>query len=399
MSINAVSFASWFWRLNPPAPPSSAPRDLRVDFFRGFALVVIFIDHVSGNRLAALTPAALGFSDAAEAFVLLAGFSTALAYGLVMDRRGVVPGALQIGARVWKLYMAHIGLFIFMAVAVAAMAVKAGNPLYYEHVAILPFFQDPANAILQMATLRFLPNYLDILPLYIVLLAALPAIWALTRLAPVLALAASVALYWAVGPYELSLPNEPTGGTWFFNPFAWQLIFVVGVLVGHAVTRGVSLPRHPLLSLAALGMVAFALLNHAPWTAIPGLRDAALPDLWRVEPDKSNLSLWRFFHALALAYLVARYLPRDAAWLKGRFARPLVDAGKHSLAVFCVGVMLSLAGTFAFFEIGRDWPMQVVVNLVGIMALLLCGRALSWYKSLDGDPKGSAAKLPEAKTV
>lgn len=394
------AFTSWFWTGSAPLRGPSVPRDPRVDLFRGLALVAIFIDHVAGNWLSRITPSAMGLSDAAEYFVLLAGFSAALAYGAVIDRRGLVTGSAQVVARIWKLYTAHLGLFVFTAVAVAVMAVRFGNPLYYEHVALVPFFQDPANAIWQTAALVFLPNYLDILPLYIVLLAMVPALWVTARVAPALALVASGALYGAAWYFDLSLPNLATGGVWFFNPFAWQLLFTIGLVAGDATLKGVSLPRGPLLLVLAVGIVLLGLVNSAPWSIIPGLEGLALPDLWRLDPDKTNLSPWRLAHALSLAYLVARFVPRDAGWMKSAIGRALDDCGRQSLPLFCLGVILSLAGTMVLFEIGRDWPMQLMVNLVGIGLLLIAGRVLQWYRTTTAkQPVPQAVVRDEVRTI
>lgn len=397
---DARPFWSWFWIGAPAGSAMSVPRDPRIDVFRGLALLIIFVDHVSGNWLSRLTPSAMGFSDAAEAFVLLAGFSCAVAYGTAIDRRGLVNGSAQIVARAWKLYTAHIGLFVFMAVAVAAMAVKVGNPLYYEHVNIVPFFQDPANAVLGMVTLLFLPNYLDILPLYIVLLAMLPILWVAARVSPALALALSVALYVASGHYGLNIPNVQTGGVWFFNPFAWQLIFTIGMIAALGSMHAVRLPRSPVLTIIAVSIVLFGLVNAAPWTFVPGLEGLALPDLWRIDADKTNLSLWRFSHSLALAYLIACGVAPASTWLSKGFGRLLGLAGRHSLPLFCLGVMLSLAGTFVFFEIGREWPLQIAVNVVGMGLLLGAARMLEWYKSAVQAPVPSRSKpVNEAKTA
>jgi hypothetical protein len=377
---SAPTLNAWFWLGAAPPTAVAVPRDPRVDIFRGLSLLIIFVDHVAGNWLSRITPSAMGFSDAAEYFVLLAGYSAAFAYGAVMDRRGLVPGSAQVVARIWKLYSAHLALFVFMAVGVAFMAVKFGNPLYYEHVSILPFFQDPATTILQTAALLFLPNYLDILPLYVVLLAMLPALWVLTRIAPAVALMASAGLYVAAWMLEWTLPNLSTGGSWFFNPFAWQLIFTFGLVSGHATLRGVSLPRHWILAAAAIAVVAYGFASAAPWAIIPGLGNVVLPDDFRLDLDKTNLSLWRLAHALSLAYIVARFVPTDANWMKSLPGRLLEEAGRHSLALFCLGVILSLLGTFVFFEIGRDGLMQIVVNVVGITILLLTAQVLQWYR-------------------
>lgn len=385
-----TSLRSWFLFGAAPTSPVRVERDVRVDVFRGLSLLIIFVDHVAGNVLTRITPTSMGFSDAAEYFVLLAGFSAALAYGAVIDRRSFVTGSAQVVARIWKLYLAHLGLFVFTAVAVAFMAVRFGNPLYYEHVSILPFFQDPATTILQTAALIFLPNYLDILPLYIVLLAMLPGLWVLARIAPVVALSASAALYAASAWFQLALPNMSTGGSWFFNPFAWQLLFTVGMVTGHGALRGVALPRAPWITAVAVAIVLFGFVSAAPWAVIAGFESLILPDAWRLDLDKTNLSLWRLAHALSLAYLVAAHVPRTAAWLGSAGARLLEQAGRHSLPLFCFGVILSLLGTFVFTEIGRGPLMQVAVNVTGIALLLGTAQMLEWYRK-------AVAKVP-AKT-
>lgn len=399
MSVQ-TPLSSWFLFGAVPASPVRVERDVRVDIFRGLSLLIIFVDHVAGNALTRITPTSMGFSDAAEYFVLLAGFSAALAYGAVIDRRSFITGSAQVVARIWKLYLAHLGLFVFTAVAVAFMAVRFGNPLYYEHVSILAFFQDPATTLLQTAALIFLPNYLDILPLYIVLLAMLPVLWMLARIAPVVALVASVSLYAASWSFELALPNMSTGGSWFFNPFAWQLLFTVGMISGHALMRGVSLPRSPWITVVALAIVGFGLVSAAPWAVIAGFEGLILPDDWRLDLDKTNLSLWRLAHALSLAYLVAAHVPRTAAWLGSAGARLLEQAGRHSLPLFCFGVILSLLGTFALTEIGRGPLMQVAVNVSGIVLLLGTAQMLEWYRKAVAKVPAKAPTGPsEVKTA
>ena len=69
-------------------PPSF--RDLRIDFFRGLALLWIFLNHIPGNPFSWLTSRNYGLSDATEVFVFLAGISCTLAYGKTLDRSGVL---------------------------------------------------------------------------------------------------------------------------------------------------------------------------------------------------------------------------------------------------------------------------------------------------------------------
>ena len=72
--------------MNQPAL-SAHGRDLRLDFFRGLALACIFIDHIPDTVLARFTLHAVGFSDAAEVFIFISGYSAALAYGAPLDQR------------------------------------------------------------------------------------------------------------------------------------------------------------------------------------------------------------------------------------------------------------------------------------------------------------------------
>ena len=76
-------------------------RDLRLDFFRGLALFCIFIDHIPGNVFGLLTIQSLGFSDAAEMFILISGYTAGLVFGRVFDERGFVVAGVRVYMRVW----------------------------------------------------------------------------------------------------------------------------------------------------------------------------------------------------------------------------------------------------------------------------------------------------------
>src|SRR5262245_601594 len=95
-----------------PIVQRSGQRDLRIDFFRGLALIFIFIDHVPDNKLANFTLRNFGFADAAEVFVLLAGFSAVLAYGRTFDTQGFQAGATRVWKRARDIYVWHIGLLL-----------------------------------------------------------------------------------------------------------------------------------------------------------------------------------------------------------------------------------------------------------------------------------------------
>jgi hypothetical protein len=352
------------------------PRDLRIDFFRGLALICIFIDHVPGNRLAHLTLQNFGFSDAAEVFVLLAGFSAALAYGSTFQRDGWAAGLSRIGRRIAKLYAAHL---ILLAVCVGGLAVVARaveNPVYFEHVNLTPFGYDPFGAIWRALVLQHQPAYLNILPLYVLLLAWFCIVIALARVHAALALATSAGLWAVANITGLNLPSYPEPFGWYFNPFAWQFLFSLGVLAGLAHRRGVTVPRSRYLFMAAMTYLLFAFVAAAPWSNIPGLHQLQLlPSEFIGHISKENLSPWRLVNVLAFAYVCAVLIPASAGWLKHPCIGWVINLGRNALSVFCAGTVLSLAGFVILVEIDRGFVAQAAVNLGGLGSMGL----IAWW--------------------
>lgn len=222
-------------------------RDVRLDLFRGLALICIFIDHIPGNVLGAVTVRTLGFSDAAEMFVLIAGYTAVLAYSRTLDHAGMWSGVKRIGRRMRDLYAAHLLLTLVCAIGLAVVARWYENPLYYEHVNLTPFAYDPLGAIWRTLLLYYQLGYLNILPLYIVLLAWFPLLWWLMQRHLGLALGVSFAIWLLPNVSFLNLPSWPEIYGWYFNPFAWQLVFSVGAIAALHVQRGGELPRPPWL--------------------------------------------------------------------------------------------------------------------------------------------------------
>jgi hypothetical protein len=311
-----------------------------------------------------------GFSDAAEVFVGLAGYAAFLAYGKTFAESGAVAGTLKLGRRIRDLYVAHV---VLLCVCVGGLAIAARgfqNPLYFEHVNLTPFNHDAAGAIWRALILLYQPGYLNILPLYILLLIWLPLLLWLMRRNVLLALAASFLVWLPTALLQWNLPSYPDHFGWVFNPFAWQLLFSVGAIGAYLVANGSSSPRRGALFWIALGYVLFAFLVAAPWTNLPGLADARLfPADVRAAMSKQNLSLWRLAHIAALAYIAASLIPPRADWLSNAWARWVVNCGRHSLPVFCLGTALSMAGFVVMVEAGRGLASQIVVNVTGLALL------------------------------
>jgi hypothetical protein len=92
----------------PMTPLPNAGRDLRLDFFRGLSLWFIFLNHIPSNTVSWLTNRNYGFSDAAEIFVFISGYTAAFVYGRVMLESGFVVASARILKRVWQLYVAFV---------------------------------------------------------------------------------------------------------------------------------------------------------------------------------------------------------------------------------------------------------------------------------------------------
>ncbi|WP_197279694.1 OpgC domain-containing protein [Bosea sp. AAP35] len=382
----------------PAEGAAAVARDARIDVIRGLALLIIFINHMPGNIVAAYMPHNFGFSDGADAFVLLAGVSATLAYGSLIERRGLVVSGLKIGARLWTLYIAHLAMFILVCGVVAAAVTRTQNPLYIEAINIQPFFSDTLAALVDVLLLRYQPSYLDILPLYIVLLGLFPLLYLGVRRSPLATVLVSLGIWQGAVALGLNFPNVHAAG-WFFNPFAWQVVFTLGIVVGLAMQRGISAPRARWLDAVALAVVVGAYLAK---TASGNPTGIALFNDWfdsvQLGSDKTNLAWSRLLHVVALAWLAMRWLPAGAGLLTHAVGRTLAVVGKHSLDVFCAGTVLSIVGQIVMAETGFALGPQLLVCLVGVSILIGLGMFLTWYQSLTLSGGRSAAPSQPASS-
>jgi hypothetical protein len=374
-----------------------AVRDLRLDLFRGLALWLIFLDQIPSNVVSWITIRHYGFSDATEIFLFISGYTAAFVYGRTMRERGAFVASARILRRVWQVYVAHMFLFVIYMAEIAYVAARFANPLYREEMGIFDFLDQPDVTLLQALLLKFKPVNMDILPLYIVLLFGFPPLLWLLQRRPSFALIASVLLYSLSKYWDWNLPAYPSGA-WVLNPFAWQLLFVLGAwcAVGGPEAARRLVRSRAVLVLAVL-YLAFAFAVTLTWS-VPRLA-AYVPRVlsdWLYPIDKTNLDMVRIAHFLALAALTVRFVPRDWSPLKLRLFQPVILCGQHSLEIFCLGVFLSFAAHFMFNEISDRLLVQVLVSAVGLAAMSGAAAVISWYKSVEGRGSGSRSKPPDA---
>jgi hypothetical protein len=360
--------------------PDPDRRDLRLDACRGLALWFIFLDHIPGNIFDWLTLRNYGFSDTTEVFFFVSGYTCMLAYGGAFHEQGWRATVTRATRRGWEIYVAFLLLLIAYLVAVQA----AGGGAFLDETNTAVFFANPGTAIVRAALMQYTPVNTDVLPTFVVLHFLFPALlWLLTR-SPSLTLAASLLLYLMVQLFSWNLPAWPGDG-WFFNPFAWQLLFVLGawyVCVGADQLRSMMQSRITLL--LALAYLAFGLAVAMSWQIKPleNFMPQALSKL--IYPiDKSDLAPLRVLHFLALAIVVSRLTPPDWHGLMKPWMTAAIRCGENSLAMYCLGVLLSFLGHVVLVKVSGGIAMQVAVSMGGIALMIVAATLMTWTSKLD----------------
>lgn len=357
-------------------------RDLRVDFFRGLALFCIFLDHIPHDALGRFTVRNMALNDATEIFILLAGYAASLVYGRKMDRAGVVSAAGDMLKRTWTLYIAHIFLFVVFVAEVAAFARLLVRPHYLDMIGLRYLMASPLGAFEDAVKLTYQPSFLNVLPLYVVIMGGIAFVLPLLRWPRVL-LALSFALYVAARVLGWNLPTS-SGHGWFFNPLAWQLLFVLGALFARYGRP--NLPPRVTDAVAAILLVMGFLVLLTTWL-VPSLAHhvpLAIRPLIR-DIDKTGLHPYRLMSILALAWLASRYVAPDARFLGSRIALIFVLIGQYGLSTYCSSIVLSFAGRVVM-DSDHGFGAQVAVNLIGLLGLLGVAAWGAWYKVKDAKP-------------
>ncbi len=354
-------------------------RDLRIDFFRGLALIMIFVNHVPGNMFEIFTSRNFGLTDAAEIFVFLAGYAAALAYGRGIAEQGAWKGGRRILVRAGQLYRAHILSALAALLVIAFAAWRVGDATYHEWINLGPIFHNTVPALVGLFTLGHQPGYFNILPLYMVLLLLAPVLLLLlVRYGTATMLAASLALYLTVNLLRINLPHYPTTDGWFLNPLAWQLLFATGLALGTKAKAGetVAAPKTWALVLTGgfLAVCLVAVLTDSHHLPVSG------PFAFLLVSDKTFLSVPRLLHFLALAWFVAM-LTYGSRWFASGWARPLVVLGQQALPVFCVGSVLAIMAQVIRFEAGGGILVDSLLIGCGIVMQLLVAEYFAWRKT------------------
>ena len=353
-------------------------RDLRLDLLRGVGLWMIYLDHIPDDVVSWLTLRNYGFCDAAEFFVFISGYLLGFIYVPIVAAGQFMPALKRLWLRVWQMYVAHILLFLVFTAQIARTVRRWDNPMYKDEFNVANFLAHPDELIGKALTLQYKPVDLDVLPLYIVLVAVSPfVVWCLVR-RPNLTLFASAALYVLARYFDWNLPSYPKGATWYFNPFAWQLLFFFGAWCGCGGVAQISkFVQLRIVFSIAIAWIAFAFFIVMTWHS--ALLASLVPQ-WLIKMiypiDKTNLDMLRLTHFLALVVMISRYLKRDWGGLKSNLLSPLVLCGQHSLPLFCLGVFLSFGAHWILVQWNSAFIEQIAVSLAGMAIMTAAAWAL-----------------------
>ncbi len=375
-------------RISPAdASLAARARDPRIDFTRGIAIWFIFLDHIPHNAVNLLTLRNFGFSGATDLFVFVSGYAAALLYARMAAERSLVVTATRILRRVWQLYAAYVVLFVIYIDVIGNVAAQTAATEIIEEYNIIGLVDDPTQTLMHGMMLQARPLNLDALQLFIVLMAIFPLIlWAMLR-RPNLALAGSIVLYAAARYFGWGFTAFPSGN-WYFNPYCWQLPFVLGAWFALNGARLMESIRHlPLLVAAAVAYLLFALVITVAGRFID--LGHVLPAVL-LEPfmpnDKDNLAVFRIVHFLALALVFTTLVRRDWSPLRWGVLQPVLKCGEEWLSAFCAGVFLSFAGHLVLITTPNSLFMQVLVSAAGVSIMTGIAYYISWSKRQDHQP-------------
>jgi hypothetical protein len=372
-----------------------AGRDHRLDLFRSISLWFLFLEQTPPSNSNLMTLHDDKFSVAVAIFVLLFGYTAGLVYGRVMRDRGLYLATAKILRRAWQVYVAQVLLFVFHIIQIDSMS--RDNPQLTEITRVSALLQHPYMGLFHGMSLNYQPADTEVLALYIVLLLAFaPALWLLLR-APILALAGSAALYLLTVTYGWNLPAYPTG-VWPLNPFAWQLLFVVGAWFGIRQIRSFGIlqtdgsERILIPKTARVFATLYLVLALVVWIGARVLGFSTLLPAWLngiVQPSSAtSLDAVVLLHVVSIVVVALWIVPADWAALTRPVLRPLLLCGRYPLATLCFGVLLAFASR-SLFLLSNARATHIAFVLGGIVLMTILAQFLALLESVTRQPIGA----------
>ena len=351
---------------------SDTRRALWIDGIRGIALTVIFFDHTA-RLLPTLFPVlkrvyqTLGILTMAEVFILTSGAAVAKAY---LSKSPSEEGKLLRRQKIWnragRIYFVHlftIAVVIFLSVLPGGRVVELPPDVEFR----------PVVSFCLSTVLLFQPHLVDILPMYVVFFGLLPFVLNGIERGRAVEIAISSALLWLVAQFfTYSLDVRYYHGMVLpaFNPFAWQALFILGlvsVLPGsyERVRELRDNHRRALVAIVGTIVFGFCLARHL----VPEVADPRT--FWASRPHLGALRMANIVSIVALLMLIAPSLSRL------HIPRWLVVIGMHSLWLWAFNVVVSHVWEYMFSYGVSTWSdaAQVafcIANVAVVVPLAMC---------------------------
>lgn len=346
-------------------PDTGSLRDGRLDFLRGWVMVTVVVVHTEvAGAYSFVSRNAIGAITGAEMFVLLSGLVLGMVYPRAVERLGPKAAAAGAWARVRKQYLTALGVVVLAYVVgllpwisstVVTTFVDRGTGTgggaaagqVYDLYANFPRLLDyppPWYAVRQLLLLEMGPWVFNIMGLFVVLSALVPALmWLIRRGLWWVVLAISWALYLVEAYYQLRvLPSQFDA---VFPLLSWQLPFLHGLVIGRyrtQITR--ALTSRTGLVVTSVLVVGYAVVLGTLWatqgTPLLGIDyDRLYENLYqRIYLQPGRLLDLLLVLVVAYALLTAAWKPLDRAF--GWFYVPI---GAASLYVFIIHVFFVIA--------------------------------------------------------
>lgn len=369
-----------------------------LDMLRGFALVCIMVDHMPRSVLSHVTLKNFAIYDATELFVLISGFLVGMVWLKVDAREGRSAAQRRFARRAVQVWLALVVGSVMLALLSRALFASG-----LHHTAIWSQYAEwvvdrPVGYLLSVAAMWMQPNLLDVLAVYVVLIASVPILVPALLRWPLAFAAGSLALWWVAVPLNAALPNHRGAGGFLFNPFGWQALFYAGVAIGlfGDRIRGFAGRWSGWITALAVAVTLYSLGMAALWRFGDGAKELA--DLmWHAvgKVDKWRLDEARLLAILAAAWLVAVPLAGPVASISNTaIGRGLATIGRGGLFSFVLCVLLSVFGDAVMVAAAGvgSWY-RLAVDLAMIAALWLGTRA--WLSLRQGAGVGSPGRRPQ----
>jgi hypothetical protein len=380
----------------------TARRDIRIDVIRGLGILMIAVDHFSMLALKVapqpftqpfITWRNLGWSSAAEFFVFYSGYVVGKAFMPTLAEKGIAVLQARCWYRAWQIYAANVLTYCATMLLLSLPFLVDVRTFEIGRLGVHPS-DGLKSDLVSFLTLQRLPMFLDVLPLYSVLLVLAGALLIVARVnAPIAVLLSGI--LWFLAQWRADIYFFPD---WTFNPFAWQLLFLLGIVGSRGLPELIArMGRRLLVPAGLLLTLALALktLGHFGWSplSIGAIAFAGF--------DKTSLGPIRLCHFLVCVVLVSLLMPAPERLSRWRAARVIARVGRYSLECFCLSIVLAYTGVAFLSRMNVIGSWTVLCAGLVIMAFLISGAAgVEWVKSKPWQTSGgSAAPAPGAVKV